>query len=199
MDVKETIEYVKANMIGRIADEEENTSLMASMTLRHGNHLEIGTLHGGVAIVVALLKKQNNFSGDVYCIDPLDGYYTGTRWACDVDPESGVPVSAKTIKDNAARFCVNLNITQKQSVPFPLFGGVFSTTYIDGNHWGDFPLIDFINASMVTSDFIIFDNCDEKHPDVMRACDIAEKTWMPHFRKGITCVVKHPCFEGTLQ
>ena len=52
------IAYVKANMLGRIADEQHNTALMAVAAICPGDHLEIGTLHGGSAIVVALLKKQ---------------------------------------------------------------------------------------------------------------------------------------------
>lgn len=192
MDIEETIAYVKANMLGRMADEQSSTAMMAETILRHGDHLEIGTLHGGSAIAVALLKKQYGYSGRVVCIDPLDGYYTGTRYAAQNDYVTGVPVTLDTIRENERRFGVELEVLQVKSLPFPVRGRTFATAYIDGDHWGDMPVIDFVNAAMVTSEYITFDNCDRKHPDVVRACEIAEKTWHPHRREGIACIVRHP-------
>lgn len=192
MDIAETITYVKANMLGRMADEQGNVALMAETTLRHGDHLEIGTLHGGSAIVVALLKKAYGFTGRVVCIDPLDGYYNGTRHAKEVDPVTGVPVSIDTLTENMRRFDVELEIIQAESIPFPLHDREFATAYIDGAHWGDIPTMDFVNAAMVTKHFITFDNCAAKWPDVEHACHIAEHTWTPYKRQGITCIVRNP-------
>lgn len=193
MDVAETVARVKANMLGRIADERNNTEFMAEVTLMNGNHLEIGTLHGGSAIVVALLKKHYGYSGRVTCIDPLNGYYADIpKWAHETDVVTNVPVTLETIRENEQRFGVSLEIIQAKSNPFPVRGRSFATAYIDGDHWREAPLIDFINASTVTSDYIVFDNCDQKHPDVMRACWIAEQVWTPYKRQGTTCIVRHP-------
>lgn len=192
MDVIETIEYVKENMLGRIADEQGNTALMAETTLCHGNHLEIGSMHGGSAIVVALLKKHNGFDGKVTCVDPLDGYYTGTYYESHVDPLTGVPVSLETIQENMRRFDVEIEVIQAKSSPFPVYDRTFTTAYIDGDHWNDAPIIDFINAAMVTEKYITFDNCGTRWADVLRACHIAEQTWKPHIKRGITCIVRHP-------
>jgi hypothetical protein len=192
MDVMEVIEYVKEHMLGRIADEQGNTALMAQTTLCDGDHLEIGTLHGGSAIVVALLKKRYGFTGRVVCVDPLDGYYTGTRYAFPVDFVSKVPVSLETIRENERRFGVELEIVRARSIPFPLHGRRFATAYIDGDHWGDVPLMDFINAAWITDKYITFDNCGAKWPDVTRACGIAEWVWQPYKREGIACIVRHP-------
>ncbi len=192
--VKDIIEHVKKNMLGRIVDEQDNTLLMAETTLQDGNHLEIGSLHGGSAIVVALVKKEFGFSGDVYCIDPLNGYYLNSncpkKWQSQIDPVSKIPISIETIQENMRRFDINLNIIQFQSNPYPLNGEKFATAYIDGDHWGDMPFIDFMNIHPNVSEFITFDNCDDKHPDVIKACSKAEKIWYPYLRKGITCIVK---------
>ena len=192
MDVYQTIEYVKANMRGRIADEQNNTAAMAKTTLCDGDHLEIGSMHGGSAIVVALLKKHHGFSGRVVCVDPLDGYYIGTRYENHSDPVSNVPVSLETIQANIQRFNVDIEVIQAKSNPFPLYGRTFATAYIDGDHWHDAPMIDFINAAMVTTTYITFDNCGTKWPDVLKACHIAEQTWIPYRKSGITCIVRHP-------
>ena len=199
MEINDLIEYVKTNMLGRIADEQHNTRLMAETALCDGDHLEIGSLHGGSAIVVALLKKQHGYKGKVVCIDPLDGYYIGSncpkKWQKNVDPLTDVPVSLETIKENMKRFDVELEIIQAPSIPFPheqLEGRKFATAYIDGDHWGDAPVLDFFNVYKRVTDYITFDNCDGKHPDVLRACAEAERVWKPFLRQGITCIVKHP-------
>lgn len=195
MVISEIIQYVKDNMIGRMADEQNNTALMAETTLCDGNHLEIGTLHGGSAIVVALLKKEHGFTGNVYCIDPLDGYYLDSncpqKWQAMIDPISKVPISIETIKENIKRFDVELNIIQKSSIPYPLNGEAFSTAYIDGDHWGNVPTLDFMNIQSHIEKFITFDNCDDRHPSVQSACRYAEKIWMPYKREGIICIVKN--------
>jgi hypothetical protein len=192
MDVKEIICHVKKNMLGRIAEERNNTVLMAETVMRDGDHLEIGTMHGGSAIVAALVKREFGFGGNVVCIDPLDGYYTGTRYEFEVDPVTFVPITIETIRENEKRFGVELEIVQARSHPFPIHDRTFTTAYIDGGHTGDTPILDFINASACTTGFIVFDNCDERHRDVMKACRIAEQIWTPYKREGITCIVRHP-------
>lgn len=192
MNIQETIDFVKKNMLGRIAEEANNTALMAATAMCDGNHLEIGSLHGGSAIVVALLKKYHGFTGSVVCIDPLDGYYPCKPFYKQVDPRTKVPVSLETIQENMQRFGVDLEIVRAYSIPFPIVGRTFATAYIDGDHDGDAPLKDFENASMVTTKFITFDNCDKKHPAVWDACAKAEKLWKPYKRAGIACIVEHP-------
>lgn len=186
------IQRVKLEMLGRMADECNNTALMAEMTLCDGDHLEIGTLHGGSAIVVALLKRAYGYSGRVVCLDPFDGYYPKTKHYRSRDVLTNVPVSVETLRENMKRFDVELEIVQAYSIPFPISGRTFATAYIDGNHWGDAPLQDFQNVSQVTEKFIIFDNCGDRWPDVTAACDYAETVWQPYKRQGITCIVRHP-------
>lgn len=198
--IGDVIQYVKENMIGRIADEHDNTLLMAETTLCDGNHLEIGTLHGGSAIVVALVKKEYGFTGKVYCIDPLDGYYLKSncpqKWQEKIDPVSKVPVSLDTLKKNMKIFDIELEVIQSSSIPYPLNDEVFATAYIDGDHWGDAPTLDFMNVYPHVERFITFDNCDSKHPAVQSACNQAERIWMPYKRQNNVCIVKHPDFNS---
>ena len=190
------IKHVKENIIGRIADEGDSTRTLMEFVLLggNGNHLEIGTLFGGSAICVALMKIQAGFTGNLYCIDPLDGYYMGTEYEKSVDPETQLPIDIKTLTENVERFGVSNRVIawRKKSIPFPIpLDMRFSTAYIDGDHWGENPLIDIVNASMVTSKFIIVDNYDDKHPDVIKACKMAD--WLPNWKivhiNGITCVL----------
>jgi len=188
---RQIAEYIDVTMLGRLALEHDNALIMACFAAVDGDHLEIGTMHGGSAILVAMLKRELGLSGNVTCIDPLDGYYAGTRYACPADPLTHVPVTIETIRENERRFGVKLDVIQAKSIPFPVAGRRFATAYIDGDHWGIAPVMDFINCMMVTERYIIFDNCSAPHPDVMRACEAAEAAWRPVLRQGITCVVEH--------
>jgi hypothetical protein len=194
MTIQSIVDHVQKNMLGRIADEQGNTALMAKTAMCDGDHLEIGTLHGGSAIVVALLKRELGFTGRVVCVDPLDGYYPNSKRYKRVDPLTAVPVSVETLRKNMQRFDVELEIIKAYSVPFPdvLQGRTFATAYIDGNHDGETPMQDFFNVSRIVTKYITFDNCGPRWPAVLRACEYAETIWQPHKRQGISCIVKHP-------
>lgn len=189
--------YLSANMIGRIASEQNSSSIMACYAAEDGDHLEIGSLHGGSAILVALLKRELGLSGKVVCVDPLDGYYKGYPSECNVDYISKIPVNMATISANIFRFMVGdvVEIIQKKSDPWPLGGRQFVTAYIDGDHWGEGPLTDWDNVKACTSRYVIFDNCDKKHPAVMEACRIASLEWKHVYQEGITCVFERPADE----
>ncbi len=195
MNLKKIISHVKKYMRGRMCDEQDNIYQMAEAALIHGNHLEIGTLHGGSAIVVAMAKREYGLSGRVVCVDPLNGYYAGTKYYRETDPISGVPINADVVLENAARFGVELEVLQMSSehafsvLKVPRF----ASTYIDGNHWGNAPLFDFVEASKITDEVIIFDNYEKKHPDVVSACHAAAREWIKQEpQKGITFIVRKP-------
>lgn len=187
--IDKIIQNVKDKMLGRIADEQFNVRLMAATTLCNGDHLEIGTLHGGSAIVVALLKKHYGYSGRVVCIDPLDGYYPNSKRYKKTDILTKIPICVETLQENMKRFDVELEIVQAYSDPFPIAGKRFATAYIDGDHWNGIPLKDWNAVKEITDNFVTFDNCDFNHPDVLTACRIAESDWKPYKREGITCIV----------
>lgn len=185
---------IQSRMVGRICWEEHNCNYLAGALLNvEGDHLEIGTLHGGTAILAALIKKQYNRSGHIYCIDPLDGYYTGTKYACETDPITHTPVTVNVVMANLAIFDVEdmVTIIQTRSTPFPKFEG-FASAFIDGDHWGDGPLTDWLNVYPITTDVVVFDNADQKHPDVLRAVTQASSTtgWRLQKHEGITAVLE---------
>lgn len=190
--INKIIENVKANMLGRMAEERDNVLLVAATAACDGDHLEIGTLHGGSAIVVALIKKQFGYSGRVVCIDPFDGYYPNSKRYHKLDILTHIPVTVETLRENMRRFGVELEIIQAYSDPFPITNRRFATAYIDGDHWNGMPLKDWNSVKGITDKFVTFDNCDFNHPDVLTACNIAEREWLPYKREGITCIVKSP-------
>lgn len=193
MPVAKCLEAVIRQRIwGRIASEQDNAAIMACFAAIEGDHLEIGTLHGGTAILVAAMKKELQLPGKVVCIDPLDGYYANMDRGDITDPITGVPVSIEVLYDNITRFDMldRIEVISKKSDPFPLKNRRFASAYIDGDHWVKMPMIDWQNVSRITDRYVIFDNCDVEHPAVLDACLSAAFTseWTSTFRQGITCV-----------
>jgi hypothetical protein len=196
--IEDIVRLVGSKIIGRLANkyrdiELDNVHVLLDFISRAGggNHLEIGTLFGGSAIAVALLKLQLGQAGVIVCIDPLNGYYKMDGSGNDV---SGIPVTPETLFRNIENFfvedrilvmraysqlCSNLNIQ-------------FSTAYIDGDHKRGAPLNDWFLVKDMVSKYVIFDNCDELHPDVMSACEYAEldTDWQCVYNKGISFVVE---------
>lgn len=182
-------------MRGRIAVDFDNAPMMATYAAIPGDHLEIGTLHGGTAVLVALLKKTLGLPGKVVCIDPLNGYYANRPFGEADDTITHVPVTPETMLYNARLFDVadRIEIIQKTSNPWPVQKGRrFSSAYIDGDHWDEYPLIDWTNCAACVDEYIVFDNVDHKHLAVQHAVTEAVKNpaWRLVLLKGITAVME---------
>lgn len=178
---------------GRVASWFEACRTMMDLLTEHsvGDHLEIGTLFGGSAIMSAFVKQ-----GKVVCVDPLDGYYEKGK----LDPITNLPVTRKAFEQNVAHFKVGerIELVQKSSNPWPtvLEGREFTTAFIDGDHNGTGPLSDWLNVSkqIKSGGIVMFDNCAIKYPAVQSACITASAThgWkvVGHFHKFIFVVEK---------
>lgn len=193
---EEIIQRVVAGIDGRVAIEAADVNILAWAVARagDGNHLEIGTLFGGSAIITALVKAELGLKGRVTCLDPLDGYYLGTPFACPVDPVCTKPITAERVRKNAEAFGVELEIIAKKSQPFPeeLMDRRFVSAYIDGDHWGDGPMLDWLNVKARTDRIVVFDNNDAKHPAVQKAVEeaIKDPAWKLIFLGGISAVLE---------
>lgn len=196
--IKDIVFQVEQNLIGRIANKMgdkrfDSVEIILGYVNKAGggNHLEIGTLFGGSSIPVAIFKDVMDHDGIVFCIDPLAGYYEHGL----VDRQSNQEVTPATLFKNIEKFKVGnqMMVMQSKSIPFPKFSDIkFSTAYIDGEHRFGVPLQDWNNVKDLVTNFVIFDNCDDKHPDVQEACEIAsnDPDWKEVYHQGITYVVE---------
>ena len=95
-----------------------------------GDHLEIGALHGGSAIIAAMAKKRFGQTGTIYTIDPF-GWAVGQS---QVGPEP----SPEVVMQNAKLFKVDDRIVvfKQRHPPLPeeLEDIIFDTAFIDGDH-----------------------------------------------------------------
>jgi SRSO17 transposase len=194
---QEFIDRILKDLDGRLCYEDSNCNYLAWVIAQSGDgdHLEIGTLHGGSAILVALIKKTNDFSGKVWCIDPLDGYYKGTKYEYPVDLVSKIPVTRERVLENAKKFGVRdrIKVIASKSVPLPRgLPKRFASAFIDGDHSGDVPLQDWHNVKDRTDKYVIFDNANQAtNPDVMVAVREAanDPDWELIWSQGITVIL----------
>lgn len=157
-----------------------------------GDYIEIGSLFGASAIVVAKTKERFGIGGAVCCLDPLNGYYRPGAEA------NGLVPSPEILMANAEKHGVGdrIECVAKRSFPFPeeLAGRRFSCGFIDGDHWGESPLQDWNSLRNRVSEYIIFDNYDltEKHVAVRQATDVAmnDKDWTVVHISSISFVLR---------
>jgi hypothetical protein len=195
----EIIRRVKKSMIGRIAVTGNNVTRLLEIVKEagDGNYLEIGILHGGSLCCVALLKKQLGYKGKCYGIDPLNGYYIERvpSRTHKLDIESWIPVTEDTVNENIRIFGIEneVEIIKAKSDPFPINKDIkFNVAYIDGDHWENGPKKDWDNIKNLVTDYVIFDDYDDRHPAVKMACTIAsgEDNWGTYLSDGITYVLR---------
>ena len=204
LDYASIANYIEKNIHGRAANcigdvRYNNLEVVMKYVDKagQGDHVEIGTLHGASAIAAALIMNQRNRPpyDKVMCIDPLNGYYASIAPREDMlDLQSGVPVTSKVLYDNLWKFGVNprVIVNSVSSRDADLNDWTFSTAYIDGDHQGEAPWLDWLLVKDRTTEYVLFDNYDDIHPDVCSVCEKASKDpdWEFVEVSGITYVLK---------
>jgi cephalosporin hydroxylase len=185
----EAFEYGKSldvQIQGRSIISQFDAGLLAQMVVdaRHGDHVEIGTLFGGSAIVAALAKREFDLIGQIHCVDPLNNA---------IPDRSGILASPDLIMENAKLWEVEdrIVIHRRSSYPFPI-ERTFATGYIDGDHWNNFPAKDWDSLKQVVSYMVMFDDYCRGKPEVVQAClDAAQDPdWIPVFIGGISFILR---------
>jgi len=196
---QEIIDFVHDNIDGRMCDEYNNVHYLANFIFNAdgGNYLEIGSLFGGTAIVASLVMQDLELEGEVYAIDPFDGYYIGTKnerstlVGAQVDPHTRKAVTLERAQANAEKMGAKVNFIKGKSSLQTVPDVRFSVVYIDGDHWNDAPWKDWLLVKDKCDKFIIFDNCDTGHPAVESAVRNAweDGEWTLLYKSGVTAVL----------
>jgi hypothetical protein len=145
-----SFEYVNDLIQGHICMTKEEAEVLAKKVCVDGDHLEIGTMWGGSAILAALVKQDYGFEGKVVVIDPF----------CDSDGAHGHP-NADIFWSNAEKLGVKdrMELIQEYSHPWPLKDRKFATALIDGNHNDPWPERDWNNVKECADVVLIHDYC----------------------------------------
>jgi len=139
----------------------------------NGDHLEIGSMWGGSAILAALTKKRNGITGKVVCVDPFrDMDWSSGRPGGRPNPDIFLSnMKAMGVEDMVELVCAYSN-------PWPLGKRKFSSIFVDGDHAENWPVIDWHNSKNRT-DLVIYHDLTIYEKDVMRAVKIirADSRW----------------------
>lgn len=160
------------NITGRLAlfgDEEADLLIKYASLL--GNHVEIGCLWGGTAILAALAKVDVDVEGHVYTID----FMTGGYWVHG-DPcvELQIPTYEDVIRNiKVCGVADRVTVVKAKSNPWPLSKAIKPTSVlIDGGHSYEDCLADWQNVKALEPDIVLFhDYATGRHPGVQRVID----------------------------
>lgn len=167
-------EEIQARIVGRLAMREEEAELLEQvLRMDTGDHIEIGVLWGGTAILAAKCRP----GGIVYGIDPMSGYYGGG----DVSYGGLVP-DRETVEGNLREFGVEerVRIVAERSHPWPLGDVKADSVLIDGDHARLSVAQDWRNARKAARRFVIFHDMDD--PEVR---GVVERLVVPRSGIGI--------------
>lgn len=192
-------DWVASKITGRIT-----ISLHTAGVLYHiigecnGDHLDIGTMHGGSAIFAAICMIETGRRG-FESIVPLDN-----RIITTVDQFSGndgepitvskVPVIEETAIANFKTFGVEnrIKIIKTRTQKWLPNLHEYDTAFIDGGHDLESVHNDWMLLKDFVKKYIIFDDVCDKYPDVLDTFQFACSSldWMPVYLAGIVGVMK---------
>ena len=177
---------------GQLVQDSRTTALLAQ-TVRYagdGDYIEIGSLHGGSAITAALVKKEFNLEGIVYCIEPNPRNILENAKLFKV--EDRIKIVKKTSNE------LKELITTTDNMYFSLESKSFSCGFIDGDHRDSHPLDDWYKLRNIISRYIIFDDYDKSEKgvvsavqNVMHCCE----EWIPVHLSGALVIFENYAYR----
>lgn len=167
---------IKTKMTGRVALlSEEEADLLVEIAAIPGDHIDLGTLWGGTAVLAALAKQNAGVKGKVYTVDFMQGGY----WN-DGDPSvQGQRPTEQAIHDNLAKFDLadKVVVIKAASDPWPVPASVHPTSVlIDCDHTYEGSLRDWQTVRKLQPVYVAFhDYNPATHPGVSRLVDEIKK------------------------
>lgn len=173
MDIKLTYEAwklglgletrIRGEMIGELQIWGHQLALLAQIVevAGNGDHLDIGTMWGGSAILAALVKKGFGLGGTIHTIDPLDrDFFKQHKWYLTGD--EFITPTMDQVLENFKIFGVEDRIIfyQNQSADWPFSEIKPISAFIDGAHDFNIVLNDWQNCKEYC-DYILFHDYTE--------------------------------------
>lgn len=173
MTPQEIADYVCRTLIGWPGAKGNTLPHIAQAVIDSGDgdYVEIGSLFGASAITAAAAKMTRNFSGKVYCIDPMEfeRHEAVVRLEGSESKRLLLKHQEQIFKDNIEKY-PDIELVKACSDPWPIRSPErFDVAFIDGWHYGDGPITDAMNLVDIIDKFIILDDIIPHYPDVMRA------------------------------
>ena len=167
---------IAERIMGGVGAASEDVALLAEVAYRtgHSDHLELGTLFGATAILVAVAKREFGFDGNVYCVDNFSYL------------KEDYPVGKEMVLENAALFDIadRIHVLEGNTYPLPpdLLSRHYGSTFIDAAHDFASCLTDWTSVKDIT-DVVAFHDYDRSHTGVIRTVRSAMQEpgwWLVH-------------------
>ena len=174
-------DFTYGPLVGRMANKAHDYGILAQCISESGNlpYVETGTLYGASLMVACHVKNRFNLGGTCFGIDPLKGYYPAKNTLPDMrDPLTGLVPNEKILLENLRTENLdNYALVPQESFPFPesIADMTFGCAFIDGDHDGEMPWLDWLNFKLRTKHYIVFDNYDLIHDSVRKAVIMAAR------------------------
>lgn len=129
--------------VGRIALHRDDANVLYEIASLGKTYIEIGTLFGGSACIAGLAGCE------VFCIDPLDGYYSAKNEdPLRLDSRTGLVASEEIVRGNWERLGLApemLHIYKQLHPPWPEeIDRAFDVGLIDGDHTREGVMNDYL-------------------------------------------------------
>lgn len=168
---------IKKKMVGEYQMWDDQIGLLAQVVecAGDGDHLDIGTMWGGSAILAALVKDRMGLDGMVYTIDPLDQrFFDENKGYLSSHKDTTAP-TVEQVLENFQTFGVEDRILFKQissaDLTFPAYW-LARSAFIDGAHDFDSVLTDWSNCSKYCKIIMFHDYSDASHwKDIKKVVD----------------------------
>lgn len=137
------------------ADLYETLRIIGAMF--KGDHVEIGTLNGKSAFIMAHARP----SAHIYCVDPMEKQKANDQYQ-GIKETGHSAIFIKNREDE--KLIEQITLIQEYSLPWPLPPEQrFDTALIDGYHVHPIPMWEFEILSKIVNGAIVIDNADLFH------------------------------------
>ena len=162
-------------LVGRVALWDDDAAIIKEVASLGKTYVEIGTLFGGSACIAGLAGCE------VFCIDPLDGYYSAKHnYTLRPDPGTGIVATEKIVRDNWEHHGLDpdkLHIYKQLHPPWPTeIDREFDVGFIDGDHSVQGTLDDYLGMGPRVKHLMFHDN-NKLSVQVVRAYALSCGEW----------------------
>ena len=187
--------FVEQNIYGQLTMSDADGWVLATvMAMCEGDHLEIGVLNGGSAVLCALAKTQLKQEGNIYGVDPFPG------WTPNRTPKPPPPTienAEKNVVLHGFEDRVFLYKGYHPPLPPELRNMRFASAFIDGEHTFKSALADWENIKDKVDGIIVFHDIHNPAAGAGTVFEMAcrDPEWDEIHRESKTGVVQRVGYE----
>lgn len=188
-------QFVRDNIFGQLTMADMDGFLLATvMAMCSGDHLEIGVLHGGSAIICAYAKDWFKQKGNIYGVDPFPGYEPGRT---PIPPPPTLLAASANVELHGFQNRVVFFKGYHPPLPAELENMRFASCFLDGDHSFKGVLADWENVKDRVDGVVMFHDVHNPAHGARTVFEIAmrDPDWEFLYLGGKSGAVKRKGYE----